>query len=752
MRYPKKTGNIGVNKMKKRRIRTCLGVKIGIKISVWLSIAFFPLCPPSLKAVQPVGYFVQADGKNMTIRLLPDYNAGDDDKGFSGLLRMAKTPGTKLYAFKPGFQIVTFKTIKVSGDNEIRCLILSGSTNGLWAGEKVYADKTEILKNRDELEKIIKTAAAPGSDLKASFSEGDKMSSSGDYWGAVRRYASVLAGCGPDDPLKDEATYKLAMVFDREFRRPYTQADLADPVNCRELLMRITSETTQGLWAWRANFDIADLYVNVAWQTKNAVFHRFLRQAGPLGEVYFNYGENLLMTVPENSILILEGGDNQVFSLQTLQQIEGKRPDVAVYDQKGNIFDQIYGDLTRLSSSQLFENKVQADRLLITSGLPPENTEIRTFRPASEAFRKRTGPVFYSWKDQPRLDGINKIQRKKSLPVYAFRQYGILYEVVKDGEEPSGPFPADVIWSKYRLDWDREKCLSWPYLIREILANYQFQLGDFFPDKPEKQMQYYDEARRIGFDMVAIHFNAGVFYEYKGRNYLVVDDRHEALRYFRKAAACYSNAVAVDPREPRAYMNFAGAYETLASLEPLEEESLLSNAERILEQALTISSNYQSAKNLLQRVRGKLEFPSEKIKALRKKAVENPKDEATAEEYMQVLMKRGDLKTVESFLRGIIQYYPANWKYLNYLGSFNAQLGNITTAIGYYGEMGKIQPDNAAVFFTIAELYKRQGDTDRAIQTYKHVIQVGSTNPQFEKEVASARNRLSELESAEENH
>jgi tetratricopeptide (TPR) repeat protein len=60
-----------------------------------------------------------------------------------------------------------------------------------------------------------------------------------------------------------------------------------------------------------------------------------------------NYAYNLMKTAEPNAIFMTEGGDNQVFSLLYFSYVERMRPDVDFYDQKGNVFPRLYGDLMR---------------------------------------------------------------------------------------------------------------------------------------------------------------------------------------------------------------------------------------------------------------------------------------------------------------------------------------------------------------------------------------------------------------------
>ncbi|MBI2641001.1 DUF2723 domain-containing protein, partial [Candidatus Roizmanbacteria bacterium] len=58
-------------------------------------------------------------------------------------------------------------------------------------------------------------------------------------------------------------------------------------------------------------------------------------------EIAYEHGMNILNTVDKNSIIIADK-NNSIFPLLYLKTVEGKRPDVTLYDRSGNLFDQIY--------------------------------------------------------------------------------------------------------------------------------------------------------------------------------------------------------------------------------------------------------------------------------------------------------------------------------------------------------------------------------------------------------------------------
>ena len=112
-----------------------------------------------------------------------------------------------------------------------------------------------------------------------------------------------------------------------------------------------------------------------------------------------NYGKNLLNTLEPNSIFMTEGGDNQVFTSAYNQMAEFQRPDVRIYDQKGNVFYRIYGDFRYMSM-----NEVDIKRDIVDF----------------EIF-SRGRPVYLTWKRYPDVAVCGD---------HFLKRYGILFKVV----------------------------------------------------------------------------------------------------------------------------------------------------------------------------------------------------------------------------------------------------------------------------------------------------------------------------------
>ena len=111
------------------------------------------------------------------------------------------------------------------------------------------------------------------------------------------------------------------------------------------------------------------------------------------------YAKNLLNTLEPYSIFMTEGGDNQVFTTAYSQMAQHLRPDVRVYDQKGNVFYRIYGDFRYISVTELDIKRDAVDFEIFSRGRP----------------------VYLTWRRVPDVAVCGD---------WFLKRYGLLYKVV----------------------------------------------------------------------------------------------------------------------------------------------------------------------------------------------------------------------------------------------------------------------------------------------------------------------------------
>ena len=138
-----------------------------------------------------------------------------------------------------------------------------------------------------------------------------------------------------------------------------------------------------------------------------------------LNRINSDYCKNLLISTEENSILMTEGGDNQVFGSLYFIYSEKLRPDLTPYDQKGNIFKRIYGDM-RYVDQRTIEERMQMVDSGIFNGQEPFYEKIREKSfPYFVPYWQGQRPVYLTW------------QRPNTwlLGDFYYKRYGIMYKV-----------------------------------------------------------------------------------------------------------------------------------------------------------------------------------------------------------------------------------------------------------------------------------------------------------------------------------
>lgn len=244
-----------------------------------------------------------------------------------------------------------------------------------------------------------------------------------------------------------------------------------------------------------------------------------------------DYGKNLMMSTEQNSIFMTEGGDNQVFGSLYFIYSEKLRPDLSPYDQKGNIFKRIYGDM-RYIDPQTLERRMDMVDSHLFMGEEPFYVNIRDRAdPYFIPYWQGQRPVYLTWQ-RP---------NQWTLGDYYYKRYGIMYKVqnieyylvdylelkkeisvdearsllsaslnrpvdtgfaiskinkmVREGylqlngnrvryvKMYPAPHKGDYL-EKLLLRWkDIPNAKYWDFLTREIFINYDYQMGEIYREK-----------------------------------------------------------------------------------------------------------------------------------------------------------------------------------------------------------------------------------------------------------------------------
>ncbi len=419
-----------------------------------------------------------------------------------------------------------------------------------------------------------------------------------------------------------------------------------------------------------------------------------------------NYGRNLLKTTEYKSILFTEGGDNQVFSLLYHTYVEHLRPDVDIYDQKGNVF-LLYGDMMRMTPQQVRNAQVVKDYEKYQTGRP----------------------IYYTWKDYWRIKEINKRYNHH----YRYQQVGILYKIVEDN-----PFDPPInYWLYYDFAWNNfpHEAIHWDYLSREIIANYNFQFGDYYmaqamakyqesmkvKDKKEKEklyneykkisakaFEFYRQAQTFGFDMTAIHYNLGILLENSINVRIQNGDWEEVNKIIDEAIADYLTAAKLEMNQgnaPRAYFSAGRAYERKAAL-PVNKNiqtSILSNAYKYYKKAVDLQPNFRDARAGMQRVQGKLTYPDNLINKKREELKKNPRNKNLYFELLKMLIARNEINEAIDLLKGGLKYFANDMNFNYNLANIYYQINRPKEAIPYFKKMIKLNPGEVVAYFYLGE-------------------------------------------------
>ncbi|MGL4388554.1 MAG: hypothetical protein ACRCTJ_04090 [Brevinema sp.] len=132
-----------------------------------------------------------------------------------------------------------------------------------------------------------------------------------------------------------------------------------------------------------------------------------------------DYGKNLLSSTEEHSVFMTEGGDNQVFSSLYFTYAEKLRQDLFPYDQKGNIYKKIYGDLRYVTIDTLEERRPIVDGGLFT-GQEPFYEDIRSAnKPYLVPYALGQPATYLTW----------KLSNPEVLGDFYYKNYGQMYKV-----------------------------------------------------------------------------------------------------------------------------------------------------------------------------------------------------------------------------------------------------------------------------------------------------------------------------------
>jgi hypothetical protein len=358
-----------------------------------------------------------------------------------------------------------------------------------------------------------------------------------------------------------------------------------------------------------------------------------------------DYSYNMMNSIPDNAIFATEGGDNQVFGLVYYTMVERRRPDLKIYDQKGNVFERIYGNLMKTDGRWLGDISDAVDKDFIESGRPYYMAWRREgLHRLGDYYFKAYGLVF---KVQPiKYALVDELEFFKSLTINDYkniakehlkRNYedskiasdikalldeGLISTQRKDkynGNEEIEfikmyelPFPElkteEDYWNTYIMQGTEEEISNYDFLTREIfISSYSLAKIDMYNRKIKtynKLLEYMgndniakngitkneanekiEELKKLKREeedkMLKIGFDMSNVYFSIG-NQAIIDGNYE------RAVVMYEELIRLEKLIYPAYFNLAASYEYLARSKetPYEKEAeYLNKAKEVLERA-----------------------------------------------------------------------------------------------------------------------------------------------------------------------
>lgn len=345
-----------------------------------------------------------------------------------------------------------------------------------------------------------------------------------------------------------------------------------------------------------------------------------------------DYSYNMMNSLPDNAIFATEGGDNQVFGLVYYTMVERRRPDLKVYDQKGNVFERVYGNLMKTDGRWLGGISDAVDKDFIESGRPYYMAWRRQgLEKLGDYYFKAYGLVF---KVQPiKYALVDELEFFKELTVNDYkdiakehlkRDYenskiandinalldeGLISTVRKDSYNGNEvltfnkmyelPFPElkteEDYWNSYKIQGDPKDIANYDFLTREIfVSSYGLAKIDMYNRKikmyeklialmgdrdiyangitkedANKQIEEYKKLKYEEEDrMLTIGFDMSNVYFAVGNN-AILDGNYE------RAATMYEKLIELEKLIYPAYFNLTASYEYIARSKdtPYEKEA-----------------------------------------------------------------------------------------------------------------------------------------------------------------------------------
>lgn len=251
--------------------------------------------------------------------------------------------------------------------------------------------------------------------------------------------------------------------------------------------------------------------------------------------VAYDYGRNLLHTLPRGAVLFMDGGDDTFYTLAYLTMAEKRRADLEIHDRGGLIYRNPYGDDFRK--------------------IPKDVKEMR--RQIVEGAFLGVRPLFYATFNRQALTKADLVQR------------GILYRAYPKGMKPEDGTEKSL-WEIYSERGIYET-LDRPYRLRALIPLYPYLQAL----QMDSDLRYFRRAADFGTDILWMQSNIPL--ELAMKAFVLTNQNKTA-----EAESIYHFIVDIDP-------NFANAYSNLGVLAEKRNDFL--QAESYYRKAMELDPN-----------------------------------------------------------------------------------------------------------------------------------------------------------------
>ncbi len=463
-------------------------------------------------------------------------------------------------------------------------------------------------------------------------------------------------------------TTSIGIIFFTNYLLNSHDLYIVDPFLISSFLM-IFIGGGAGLFLLKDTFPSAAKYIAIA-SIFFAVFPlalNYYRTDKSRNDCALVYGKNLLRT-PERNSLMFVAGDNSTFISCYLSKVEKLRPDLKIYDETGNVFDNIYGE----------EIRGQTD---------------------FGAYTKRINEI--EWKTISSFKGhVYCVSGTSvhSLPNLTVRSYGMIFEILKDSRSKPGVFDK----KKYRADSYTDPSFYKDFLSREVIALYYFNLAEaaFESGGKDEAEALYKLTLEAGSDMDMIQNDIAISYINKG----MLDD---AEKYALKA-------VEINPR-------FADGFNNLGIIN--YKKGLFPKAIEYYSKAISISGKDAYLYNL-GAVYKQANVPEGALKAYQQALSVNPYSSKLYFMIGNVYLDKGDPENaVKNYVLGL-KLEAGSAEMLTNLGVAYAQLKRYAEALSAFNRSLEANPNIAESCYGMGFVYYAQKDYQKAIDAYIKTLRI----------------------------